>query len=185
MTADLNLEHSWQNVEALVPIYEENGGNSTKVYLEGGEKIVLSLKTKTVLKKLARVFAIDLSELRKKYGRLVGRRNSSPLPLHPNLILVPLKYREPLAKDEGASGYIVKSKFASFCEVDKNKTEISFQDGSTLEFIQSLKSVRLMFAHAEVIEHEFINNMENIKGCIDKKAFFQMMNALSFLDTRR
>lgn len=178
MALEFNWERLWQKIEALVPVYGENGGNNTEIWLQGGERLVVYLKTKTVLKKLAQVFALDLGELRKKYGRLVGRKNKSPLPLHPSLILVPLKYREPLAKDEGALGYVVKNQLADCRDLTGNKTEISFKDGVSLEFIQSLKSVRLMLAHAEVIEHELINNLEKISGSLDQQAILQIMQAI-------
>jgi hypothetical protein len=151
---ELQFERQWRNINCLIPIYDQYGGNSTEVWLTGGNKVTINNKTNTVLKNIAKVFAVDLSQLKKKYGNLVGRKSSTPLPLHPDLILIPIKIREPLAKDEGARGYIVKSKIESYGPVGCSQTEFKFWDGTVLPCLQSVTSINLSMAHAEIISRE-------------------------------
>lgn len=170
----LHWENIWRELNALVPVYDEQGGNSTEIYLKGGKVILLPNKTKTALRNLAKVFALDLTQLRKKYGPLVGRKSSVPLPFHPTLVLVPLKYRQPFVKDEGAFGYVVKNQITHCAELDKSKTEIFFLDGSSLIFLQSLASVRLILTHAEIIGREFLNGLQYVG---EKEAIYKIMQA--------
>ncbi|MFZ5942905.1 MAG: hypothetical protein ACOYVD_02260 [Bacillota bacterium] len=154
-----NYEEEWRNINCLVPVYDQQGGNFTEIWLNGGEKVIIPNKTNTVLKNLAKVFAVDLSQLKKKYGVLVGRKASSPLPLHPDLILIPLKVREPYAKDEGARAYIIRNKLKKAYANEVSGCSLLFTDGSILSCLQNVTSVNLAVAHGEIIYRECqINN---------------------------
>ncbi|MFZ7103560.1 MAG: hypothetical protein ACOWWO_13030 [Peptococcaceae bacterium] len=156
-----NFDKEWKDINYLIPIYDQWGGNSTQVSLTGGKNIIINNKTATVVKKLAKVFAVDLTQLKRKYGILVGRKTSTPLPLHPDLILIPVKIREPLAKDEGARGYVLKNKIADFRAIESAITRFSFKDGTYLDCLQSLTSVNLSLAHAEIISRECTRNHQS------------------------
>lgn len=180
----LHFEQEWQNINCLVPIYDEFGGNSTEVWLEGGKKLLIPTKTKTVLKNLAKVFAVDIPQLKRKYGVLIGKKVSTPLAFHPDLILIPLKCREPLAKDEGAIGYIVYSKVAG-CFVGENKrTIIKFRDGNQLECLQGISSANLNIAQAEIIARECRKNLQTVAQ--EKEELYRIISALvSTLERRK
>ena len=91
-------------------------------------------KLKTLMKKLAGEFAIDLSMAKKKYGAMVGRKDSAPFPLHINLIMLPLKLRKPLTKDDGAWGYVVLDKLQQCHPLNEGeyRSILTFNDGSQL-----------------------------------------------------
>jgi len=182
--AEINFELDWQNIKCLIPIYEPLGGNSTEVWFVGGEKVVLPYKTKTVLRNLAKVFAVDISQLKRKYGSLVGRKASCPLAIHPDLILIPIKVREPLAKDEGATGYLVHNKVAGCTAGGKNETQISFSDGTALKCIQGVTSVNLALAHGEIIGRECRKNLQT--ALQEKEELYRIISAIvSTLEKRR
>ncbi|KJS23388.1 MAG: hypothetical protein VR72_00750 [Clostridiaceae bacterium BRH_c20a] len=157
--SDLRLENNWKELKCLLPIYDENGGNSTEAWLVGGKKIIIANKTNTVLKNLAKFFALDLSQLKRKYGKLVGRKTSTPLPFHPELILVPFKYREPFSKDEGSRGYVVKKQVSGCTPMEKNQIQINFFDNSYIHCLQSTASFTLVLAQAEIISREYKHNL--------------------------
>lgn len=157
--SDLRLENHWKELKCFLPIYDENGGNSTEVWLTGGRKIILPNKTNTVLKNLAKIFALDLPQLKRKYGKLIGRKTSTPLPFHPELILIPFKYREPLSKDEGSWGYAVRKYVSGCTTVEKNQIQILFLDNSYVHCLQSAVSFNLTLAHADIIAREYMHNL--------------------------
>ncbi|KJS21374.1 MAG: hypothetical protein VR72_10730 [Clostridiaceae bacterium BRH_c20a] len=182
--ANFNFELKWQDINCLIPIYEQLGGNSTEVWLVGGEKIVIPYKTKTVLKNLAKVFAVDISQLKRKYGVLVGKRVSAPLAFHPELILLPIKIREPFAKDEGANGYIVHNKVKSCNPLEKTKTQIIFCDDTVLGCMQSVTSVNLSIAHGEIVGRECRKNLQTIVQ--EKEELYRVISAIvATLEKRR
>jgi len=178
-----NLDTHWKHLNCLLPIYDKDGGNSTEVWLIGGEKVIIQNKTNTVLKKLAKVFALDLSQLKRKYGSLVGRKSSTPLPFHPELILIPIKYREPIAKDEGSRGYVVKNQIYGCSPLGKTQTEINFLDNTNVRCLQSATSFNLAMAHAEIIARECTNNLHYVR---EREEIYRVVSAvLSSLEKQR
>ncbi|MHB1126533.1 MAG: hypothetical protein ACYC2T_06180 [Bacillota bacterium] len=147
------LAGNWREMTCLFPVYDSYGGNDTEVWLAGGEKIVLTRKVKSVLRGLARHFAVDLVSLRLKYGEAVGRAYSVPLPLHNDLVLVPVKVREPFAKDQGAWGYLVLNKVLEVTAGEGgNGSLVTFADRSVFSCLVNQDSLRKLLNDARVVE---------------------------------
>jgi len=68
----------------------------------GWDIVVINRSFDTLVDALARYYAIDLVALRQRCSKLLHGRNFMPLPLHPNLTLVPLA----LGKCGEKTGYI-------------------------------------------------------------------------------
>ncbi|KJS87731.1 MAG: hypothetical protein JM58_03455 [Peptococcaceae bacterium BICA1-8] len=182
--ANFNFELKWQDINCLIPIYEQLGGNSTEVWLVGGEKIVIPYKTKTVLKNLAKVFAVDIAQLKRKYGVLIGKKVAAPLAFHPELILLSIKIREPFAKDEGANGYIVHNKIKNCIPGDNTKAQVTFYDDTVLDCLQGVTSVNLSIAHGEIIGRECRKNLQSVVQ--EKEELYRVISAIvATLDKRR
>ena len=181
---NFEFEKHWINLVCLIPVYDQDGGNSTEIWLKGGEKILIPKKTRSVLKRLAKVFAIDLPQLKRKYGVLVGRKSSTPLPFHPNLILVPVKVREPLAKDDGSWGYVVKDQVYSCVPLSSTEMEIRFLDNEhPLRCLQSAASFNLVMAHAEIITRECYKQWNIIR---EREELYQVVSTfLSSLENKK
>ena len=99
-------EYFTEGVSALLPIYEEGAGDSTLFVNRDGHKRIIHKKLKTVFKRLVSHYSYDLESLHQKYGELISQKYKIPLPLHPYLILVPFKIREPRIKGDFTYGYI-------------------------------------------------------------------------------
>ncbi|SMB88580.1 ComK protein [Desulfonispora thiosulfatigenes DSM 11270] len=147
-------------IQALLPIYTEDGGNSTEVCLVNGKRLISPKKTKTILKNIAESYTKDVSLIRRKYGSLIGRKHQAPLPLIPDLILVPLKFRSPIGKDEGALCYISQTQVASWKACGKTSTKIIFKNELEIEVMQSIDSVTLALKQADMIRMEYIKNLD-------------------------
>lgn len=173
---NINFELEWPNIYCLIPIYDHLGGNSTELWLSGGKRILIPYKTKTVVRNLAKVFAVDVSQLKRNYGVFVGRKVSIPLALHPELILIPLKIREPFAKDEGAIGYVVLNKIVGSSPGANIHADITFHDGSRLETLQGLNSVNLAIAHGEIVSRECKKNLQT--SVQEKEELYRILSAI-------
>ena len=183
MVSKFDFEEYWPQINCLIPITDENGGNSTQIYMQNGGKVLIQNRTNTVLKNLARVFALDLVELKKKYGKLVGRKTSTPLALHPNLILLPVKIREVVIKDEGSRGYVVNSQIKAVEFLNRKKSRIIFLDGTFLDCLQSVDSINLVRAHGRIIARECQSSFTLVK---EKEEVYQVVKAiLSTLDANK
>ncbi|KUO53088.1 MAG: hypothetical protein APF76_14955 [Desulfitibacter sp. BRH_c19] len=168
----LSFEGIWQNINCLVPIYSENGANMTEVHLDDGTVAIDGRKICTVIKNLAKFFTVDVETARAKYSKLVDRKLSVPIPLHQDLVLVPVKIRKPIAREDGAWGYVVLSKIVCYTKhPEKDKTIWIFFDNElyvdalllTRSFqiiLESAKKVNRAYRHLHLIT--VINNNDDL-----------------------
>ncbi|TYP53796.1 hypothetical protein [Thermosediminibacter litoriperuensis] len=108
-------------IAAVVPVYEAGAGNATRVITSDGKEHLIGNTCRTVIRRIARAYGVDLAAVRENYGRAVNRRNYVPVPLSPSLILIPVKFRErPLGENDGTVGYL------SFYEIREIEEDGSF-----------------------------------------------------------
>lgn len=93
-----------QDILVMIPSYERELGNCTKVYLNEEVKVV-DYTLRTFLRKLCAYYHFDLKASNRHYGKLISARSNLPIPIYPDTIYIQLKAREPIGKDDGAMGY--------------------------------------------------------------------------------
>ena len=127
------------SIAAIVPIYGEHGGNSTRIYFNDGSSYDYNLKLKAVLNRLAKYYNYSLTHLRENYGSYFRCRHSAPLPLSEMLVLIPFKARNPHSSQDGSSGYVnllaverIEALVPSE-DPDQPKCQIHLKGGSSLE----------------------------------------------------
>ncbi len=140
----------WPELLCLLPVYAADGTNGTQVWLEKRQPLFFPCKPKTIVRRLAKAFTIDLEAARSFYSEFSGRHYGVPIPLRPGLVLVPIRARHPRVKDDGALAYIVKAKISKITPA-KEGTRITFTDGSCLEVPQRWASLRHVITDAELI----------------------------------
>ncbi|NLA26123.1 MAG: hypothetical protein GX878_01875, partial [Firmicutes bacterium] len=92
----------WRDcLAALVPVYDEEGGNGTLIITEKGDVFQDKRTIKWNLRRLARHFSVDLEAVRRNQGEYFHYRQGLPLPLSPALVLVPVKTRRAVGKNDG------------------------------------------------------------------------------------
>lgn len=141
-----------QAINAFYPVYDD--GNATVVLLEGEQKEIIPKRIKTVKRIFCRSFGIDPSARTAQFRAVVGRKNAVPLVIKPGLVLVPFKMRKPLGADDGAWGYVVENKI-KYVSDKGEKTEILFKDGSFLEVMVHLDTVKQMLLLARLVHNLF------------------------------
>lgn len=100
------MERWKDNLAALVPFYDAEGGNATLIYTETGEVFEDHRTVKWNVRRLARLFCVDLEAARRKQADYLLSRQGVPLPLSPALVLVPLKTRRAVGKNDGCHSYL-------------------------------------------------------------------------------
>lgn len=149
-----------KRILAVVPFYAENGGNFTKIYLSDNTYAVIKNKATTVVNNIAKAFTLSLEEMKDKYKVLIGRTTAVPLPMSPHLTLVPLKYRQPLMKDDGAAGFFAIEKIKAHIPKEKNTTSLVFKDGLELPVLQSHDSVGINLKQAELVKWAYLDMLQ-------------------------
>ena len=167
----------------ILPEYVENKGNVTKAASIEGDIIIEEKSIRSVLKRVAKYYGADIKALRLKYGKIIGRKNIVPIPLAPDLILVPFKIRKPIISWDGAIGYVSYRQIKGIRE-----------DGSTKESIITLRcdlDIRCLnkkttaerhIKDAEIVYRSYIN----LYGIKEKQAiiFKEIQEAYSQPATR-
>jgi hypothetical protein len=114
------FENCIKSIVALEPCYGAKGGNSTRIYTRQGEVFDDNRRLKTILVRILKYYGYDLIELRKNYKNYLGCGQGAPLPLNHHVALVPLKMRQPLVENDGASGYVSVTDIVKINEVDSS-----------------------------------------------------------------
>ncbi len=99
------MERWKENLAALLPCYDRDGGNATLIYTTKGEVEHDRRTLRWNLQRLARLFCVDLEAARRRHGGYLHCRQGAPLPFSASLVLVALKTRCPVGKNDGSYGY--------------------------------------------------------------------------------
>lgn len=181
----LPFEDRWQEINCLLPIYDKDGANCTRIVFSTQEEDFIDRRTiRGALRALSRAFAVDLDALRRRYGSLVNRKVSLPLPLHPRLILVPFKYRIPQWKDQGSWGYFSLDKISGYrrCS-EEGKTEIIFTCGKKEIVLLDAISVKKLLNDAQIVRVVYNNHLNPSGGGKVRECAFQEYHCPSEQDS--
>ncbi len=102
----IKLTHLRRQIVALKPVNAKGIGEATEIYTKSGEMMLDPHGIKSVLRAYIRPWCLDIIALRRAYGPLCGATLAVPLPLEPGHVLVPIKMRTALIKDDAAYGFV-------------------------------------------------------------------------------
>lgn len=94
-----------RQIAAIIPYYGP-AGDSTRIITRDGGLITLTARIRTIIRQLAQSRAVDLAVLKTNARLATARKNLSPLPLAPGLVLAPLKIRRPRISGDITTGYV-------------------------------------------------------------------------------
>ncbi|HHY04870.1 MAG TPA: hypothetical protein GX534_06770 [Thermoanaerobacterales bacterium] len=145
-----------KGLAAMVPIYEN--GNVTRLVVSNGSDMIDQRTCRTVLKNIAYIYGTDLASVRRCYGLAINKKNSVPLPLAVNLVLIPVKMRKnPLGKSDGTLGYV------NFKEIDKVKytddkgCDVLLKSGSMIHVLVSSVTMKDYMKNAQIVENVYVD----------------------------
>lgn len=95
-----------QRIAALVPFYEKDLGNVTKLLLASGQEVLCPHSIDSTLRALCSYYALHLRLIRRKQQSLLNCKYYTPLPIHKELLLFPIKTRVPKIKNDSSIGYV-------------------------------------------------------------------------------
>lgn len=149
------------NIIALIPVYVDMKGNSTKIITRKSPDIYIYKTLRTVLKIFAKYFTIDLNASRKYYGELINTTNVVPIPFNNDNILIPTKFRKPIAKNDGSFGYI-NLNYVENIEERKDGIYILFKGGKEIKSIQNYKVVKKHINDGKLVKKIYSDKQGNI-----------------------
>ncbi len=91
-------------ITAILPLYEDNG-RGIVIYTADGGRRVTGRRMRSILQRLAERNCRTIPLIRRRMKDLLGGRQELPLPISPQLILVPCKVVTPRVKGDETIGY--------------------------------------------------------------------------------
>ena len=104
--AEKKKEHMFSNLAAMVPFYDESGGNCTRLLYTNGNILEDKRSIKWMIGRAARHHGTELYAMRESYGKYLGCYYGVPLPFTSTLVLVPVQSRLIYGTNDGACGYV-------------------------------------------------------------------------------
>jgi hypothetical protein len=154
-----------RGIAAMLPVYD--GGNVTRLITNSGEQIIKKRTCKTVLKRLARLYGVDLPAVRQLYRKPLNKKLSIPIPLGMDILLIPLKFREkPLGANDGTLGYVNFEQIGRVVSEDKSTPLINLKSGVVVRPLVSKDTVLEYMKNARFVKKLYVKRHFNIEGIL-------------------
>lgn len=158
----MNLNRAIEaGLAGVVPVYEPFHGNVTKVVTVSGDETIVNRTAKSVLRRLARHYGVDIKAVKAKYARSIGHYKGIPLAMAPELILISVKVREPLVRGDGGLAYINLRCIKSFRADNTQGVNILLKNGITLKGLCSSATFQKHMRWGELVYRLYMKNQGN------------------------
>ncbi|WP_069999261.1 hypothetical protein [Cellulosilyticum sp. I15G10I2] len=91
---------------ALIPFYDAYGQNSTCVLLKDGGKEYFNCSVKTYINNMLYELHLDPKAVSFWTSKIIGTKLNTPLIIDESLVLLPVKFRKSIGKQDGCFGYV-------------------------------------------------------------------------------
>lgn len=144
---------------AFVPQNRDGIGDQLMILFTSGDHVAVDTTVRTFLKHVVRFFGNDLVEVRKMYGRVIGRKYHVPLPLTKDLTLVSFKVRRPIGR-QGAYGWFVAERILGIQRASEASAVICLPGRREVRCLQSVESCEERQRHAQMVRQYFVRMHE-------------------------
>jgi hypothetical protein len=171
----------------MLPTYDD-GGNAARIYTHHhAYEDTRSLRW--LLSRTASYYGADVKLIRQQYGKFLNRRLLNPFPLSPDLVLLPLKMREAIIKEDSTIGYINGLQILKVEPLAQApyRSALLFKTGLFLSCLNTVETIRGRLLQGEAVHQEYLRrlgyqppsapSLENIEITIPEE--FMDYNALT------
>lgn len=162
---DIIDENNKNDVVAILPHYDEEGKNCSKIIFKDGKTLIRKTSVKATTNKFLSLYGLELNTLRRHYGRFFDTIHI-PVPVKSNKVLVPLRFRSPIGKHDGAIGCLDYSSITGLkykdIEEEGKVLYIGIKTGDKeleLRVYQKYKSTSKRLNQAQLVLKLFNNEM--------------------------
>jgi len=156
-----------KGLEAILPVYIKDIGNCTKIYVKDDE-IILEKTIRSVLANLCKFYHLDLKASKKTYGDLLTIKKNTPIPFAYDYVFISIKARKPIAKHDGAYGYVNLDSIKSYSKSKTNNNSLIYiSNNRTIEVYSKLCTI-----------NKNVNNGKIVKSLLKRNDFIREANSL-------
>lgn len=94
------------DISAIIPFYNENGENCTRIIYRNGVTESKNCSVKKFMRSILYDFHLDPVALRHWTFNLIGAKLNTPIVINENLVFLPVKMRKGVGKQDGCYGYL-------------------------------------------------------------------------------
>ncbi|MDF2614087.1 MAG: hypothetical protein K0S71_1873 [Clostridia bacterium] len=91
---------------ALIPFYDNYGQNSTCVLLQDGSREYFNCSIKAYIHRMLYELHLDPRAVNFWTSKILGTKLNTPLIIDDSLVLIPIKFRKSVGKQDGCFGYV-------------------------------------------------------------------------------
>ncbi|NLY43852.1 MAG: hypothetical protein GX066_07770 [Clostridiaceae bacterium] len=143
-------------IAAILPTYQLGIGDISTIIDNNGNEYLVASKVKTILNRLARIYALDLKQVRRKYSHVIRQKNIVPIPFSEHFILIPFKIRKPKAENDGSLGYISLESIYKIEEIkEENNVFIILKSGKRIKCLVSYKTANRHIQNAHIVKNHY------------------------------
>ncbi len=140
---------------ALVPVYAD-GGNACRIYTGCGDYLDAH-SLQWLLSRVAAYHGTGVKLLHQVYGPVLGRRNTIPLPLSREVLLLPLKMREARVAGDTTIGYVNGHRVTRVEPAPAPyRSTLHLREGLTLESFTTPATARERLLQGQSVYREFL-----------------------------
>ena len=150
-------------IEALMPIYGNNGENATRVYNLDGQSIKFDKSMKSYLLSLARDIGKDIYNIRRMSKDILDKKNGVPLVFSEQVVLIPVRVRKPITKADGSYGYINLDCIQEVIQ-NENNTTIKLINNITIEALITKRTLNTKIIESSYVKDIYIKKMNNFNN---------------------
>jgi hypothetical protein len=151
-----------ENLAAIEPVYHSEFGDVCRLYLRGGEEILDRRSIRSVKRAITRAKGLNQAYLRELCGDEIGRQLSLPLPLSANLVLVPLKMRQPFTNNDSAYGFVNLRDLKKVTSAAKGGALVQLNSGHTLTILGSRDTALIHLGEGTLLRQHFVQKVWEI-----------------------
>lgn len=141
-----------EEIIAILPSYIKDKGNCTVVWIKNKEPVIIEKTIKTTIKNMCRYYHLDLKSSNKTYGEILSIKRSPPIPFGRDKVFIKVKTRIPLARDDGAYGYINLSAIEKISSIKENKrTLVCLKNQQFLEVYGKIETINKNIKNGEIV----------------------------------
>ena len=149
-----------REIAAIVPEYSGQG-DSTRLYLRDGTQRLLPVTMRTTLRALARRRCKDIGLMRRWAEQYTHHALNNPLPVDVELVLAPVKTREPRVGGDAALGCVnvaagVTSRAVQAAIADGRRAELQLPGGQHLPVQWSTVTTQHHLQDAELVHARMV-----------------------------
>lgn len=145
---------------AYIPCYD--GGNSVMAVKKSGQTVTLDKGIKTVVRMLLKESSMDINAFRKNFSGSAGKLNLIPIPLNLDTVLIPLKVRKAIGKNDGAYAYVDMS---SIKDVSGFRTStVTLLCGMEIGCLESPRAVKRRMQTANMVKIQYALGLKGDAG---------------------